>query len=210
MVRPPAFLQKARRPDPQSGIAIGVILFALALIAAIAIAISASGNFVGSTLSTDRVSAEVKSQADLIRTKITECYMNVSSNVNAFNPATDYNSSNYPASTGNGTLVENLDCPTYNSGAQNLWTGQSRAFLPAPPAGFDKWVYVNASDTGGRCIRIQPTGGNATDKGIRQGLIEATGAFSGMEAAYDTNSASQRFIIWITRPTGAASTDCSS
>jgi hypothetical protein len=144
----------------------------------------------------------MKSQANLIRNKILECFTNGYDRGDLVDK--------YPASTGNGTLVENLDCPSYNTGAQNLWAGQSPATLPKAPNGFDKWVYVNAGASGGRCVRIQPSSGNTADVGLKGGLAQAANAFSSMELIYDPNSSSQRFIIWITKPTGAASVDCGS
>jgi hypothetical protein len=183
-----------------SGIAIGVILFVIALIAVISIAMGASGNFMGSTITPDRVTADIKSQANLIRNKILECFTN------------GYDRGDlpdrYPSSTGTGTLVEALDCPSYGAGQTSMWMGQSAATLPPPTGGFDKWVYVNAGASGGRCIRIQPSTGNTTNEGIKNGLIQASSNFSAMELTYDSNGASQRFILWITRPSGTPSADC--
>lgn len=192
----------------ESGVAVGVILFVIAILAVVAIAFSAGGNFIGSTLNIDRVSKEVRAQGDLIRAKINECYKNI--NAIDHSGGDYYPTSNYPTSTGSGTLVESLTCPTYGSGMDNLWTGQSPATLPNPPTGFEKWVYVNAGDSGGRCIRIQPLSGFVNDPSVKQGLVEAAGAFSGLELTFDPNSSSQRFILWLTKPSGAASADCSS
>ncbi len=187
----------SRRFSSRSGIAIGMILFVIAIIAVISIAISASSNFTGSTITPDRVSADVKSQANLIRNKILECYTN------------GYDRGDlpdkYPSSTGNGTLVEDLDCPSYNSGAQNIWAGQSPASLPPPPRGLNDWYYVNAGSSGGRCIRIQPA---SADASVKQGLTQASSSFSSMELSYDTGKDAPRFIVWITRPTGTVSDDC--
>ncbi len=183
-------------------------MFMLAIIAVIGVAMSATGGFNGSMVNADRISAELRSQGDLIKNKIRECYMNF--NAVDHSGATGYPSTNFPVSSGSGTDVENLVCPTYGTGNQNLWSGQSQVLLPPPTKGFDKWVYVNAGDVNGRCIRIQPSAGFATDSMVHEGLSLAAGGFSEMERVYDSASASQRLIIWITRPTGAASPDCSS
>lgn len=190
------------RPSSQAGIAIGVILFVIALLAVIAAAITNSGNFMGTTLTPDRLSAELKSQANLIRSKILECYSNGYDRGDL--------ADKYPSSSGTGTLVSALDCPSYNTGAQNIWTGQSAASMPAKPNGLDDWYYVNAGSSGGRCIRIQPTTASLNDVGIINGLTQASGSFSAMELTYDSGSASKRFILWITKPTGTASANCSS
>jgi hypothetical protein len=193
----------SRRLHHEAGLAIGVILFVIALLAVIAVAMSASGTFTNSTITPDRIMADIKSQAQLIRSKILECY--------SYGYERGDLADKYPTSTGAGTLVEDLQCPSYTTGQENLWTGQSAAMLPPPTAGFDKWYYVNAASTGGgRCIRIQPNAGNASSIGVKNGLGQVATAFTANELVYDSGSASQRFIIWITRPTGTPSTDCGS
>lgn len=189
-----------KRLASDAGIAIGIILFIISILAVLAIAISASGNFMGTTITPDRVYHDTKSQANLIRNKILECY--------TYGYDRGDLTDKYPASTGNGTAVDSLDCPSYTSGQQNLWTGQSPASLPPPPTGFGSWYYVNAGASGGRCIRIQPS--TPTDVGIKNGLGQVSSAFAGNELVYDSASSSQRFILWITRPTGTASADCGS
>jgi hypothetical protein len=197
-------MKTRQRLHSESGIAIGMILFVISLLAVITIAVSSSGNFMGTTVTPDRVTADIKSQANLIRSKIMECFMNGRSNERG--DLADL----YPASTGAGTAVTDLDCPSFTSGQQNLWTGQSPASLPPPTTGFDPWMYKNAGSVGGRCIRIQPTSGFVNDLGTKNGLAQVSTAFSSNERIYDSGSSSQRLIIWITRPTGAADADCGS
>lgn len=217
------------RLSPQSGIAIGLILFVLAIIAVMSVAFSVTGAFTGSTLTPDRISTELKAQAALIRSRIMDCYNNglqgkiveCSGNVDLGGGSysrvgcgsgkypTD-TTAFYPVSTGSGTAIEALDCPSFGAGATNLWSGQTNLFVPPPPSGLDHWYYVNAGDTGGRCIRIQPSTGNTTDSGIKQGIAIAADNYTSLEKVYDSAGASQRLIIWITRPTGAASANCSS
>lgn len=218
-----------QRFSPESGIAIGVILFALALIAVISVAMSAGSNFSGSVIATDRIREELKSQAQLISTKIRECYSNGLSNKQTdcenntyVTPSTGSpywtrsgcnpidTTAFYPPSTGSGTSIISVTCPGYNPSTNNLWTGQVPLMLPPQPNGLDTWYYVNAGDVGGRCIRIAPLPANLSNAAIKQGLIEASSSFSSQELRFDPNSAALRFIIWITRPTGAASADCSS
>lgn len=214
-----------KRFSDESGIAIGAILFALALLAVVSVAMGVGGNSIGPTITIDRVTADIKSQGLLILNKIHECFSNgidnkkldCSNNVydsiagtwsrpgcNPIDP-----SAYYPVSVGSGTAVEGLDCPSYGAGIQNLWNGQSVTLLPPPTSGFDNWYYVNAGDSGGRCIRIQPLAANVNDAGARNGLIEAAASFSASELTFDPNSTSQRFILWITKPSGTVSADCS-
>lgn len=213
-----------KRLSNDSGIAIGMILFGIALLAVVSVAMGVGGNNIGSAISIDRATADLKSQGLLITTKIRDCFSNGISNKkldcsnNTFVPGTGWSrpgcspidpTAFYPSSAGSGTPVENIDCPSFGGGIQNLWTGQAPALLPPPTAGFDIWYYVNAGDSGGRCIRTQPLSSTATDSSMRAGLVEAAAGFSADELTYVPASASQRFILWITKPTGSASPDCS-
>lgn len=189
------------RINGEAGIAIGMILFVIAILATLAIAISAGGSTgAGSTISADRVANDTKSQAFLIRSKILSCF--------TYGYERGDLADKYPDGASPGVLVENLTCPSYPDGLTSLWSGQEPAQLPPPTPGFDKWVYVNAGATGGRCIRIQPSTGNAANTGYKNGLVQASATFSSTELVYNPASADQRFIIWITQPSGTASTDC--
>lgn len=196
-----------RRIASDAGIAIGVILFIVAILGVVTVAMSSGSSTVGSTISTDRVRTDIKSQANLIRSKILEC--------NQYSFDRGELADKYPSSTGTGTLVSALHCLAFDSTGSTsantpLWTGAHPATLPPPPTGMDSWYYKNAGASGGRCIRIQPLAPSVNDQGIKNGLSQAFSAFSSQEAVYDSNSSSQRFILWITAPSGAASADCSS
>lgn len=221
---PTAQADRTRLPA-NAGLAIGVILFALALIAVVTIAFSAGNNFTGSTTTIDSVKANIKAQAVLITAKIQECYSHGYTAKQAYcdpNIETSpgvYSRSGcnpidktafYPTSSGNGIAVSAITCPSYSTSSNNLWTGQSPAQLPPAPKGFNDWVYVNAGDSGGRCIRIEPLASNLNDAATKQGLIEASTSYTTQELVYNPNGTSQRYIIWITRPSGTASADCSS
>jgi hypothetical protein len=143
------------------------------------------------------VAADVTSQVNLIRNKIYECYTAGYDNTDL--------PDKYPPSTGAGTPVEMLECPSYNSGVKNLWTGQSPAGLPPPLKDFNKWHYVNAGLVGGRCIRTQPL---AANKDIQDGLLQVAAALPPDEVLYDPKGP-PRFIVWITLPAGPPSLDCS-
>lgn len=199
----------SKRLHPDAGIAIGMILFVIALLAVIGIAMGASGNFMGTTVTPDRIMADLKAQANLIRSKILEC--------NQYSFERGELADKYPSSSGNGTLVESLDCNAFvaegtslPSPMTNLWSGAHPATLPPPTTGFDKWYYVNAGASGGRCIRIQPLAGFVNDLGVKNGLVQTATFFSSQEVVFDPNSSSLRFILWITKPTGTVSADCSS
>jgi hypothetical protein len=177
------------RLSPAAGIAIGPILFILALLAVIAVAISSgSGGFTGSATS-DRTSVQLRTQANLIRAKIMECETLTRGNMNA----------DFPAPDGTPTEVAKLDCPGDPAGRRNLWQGARAASLPAAPEGFQPWIFVNHGEDG-RCIRIQPEAKKAGQAAIRAGISAAASAFSDIERTYDADSADQKLIIWITRP----------
>lgn len=197
------------------GIAIGPILFVIALLAIIAVAISSNMGDFNTASVADRVSADIQSQASLIRSKITECNLKY---------GTNNNYDGFPSSdVTNGTLVSALSCSGDPSGQQNLWTGERPASLPQPTSGFGNWYYINTNGsglggtaTGGRCIWIVPTisspSGNA---GIVEGLTKAASKFthgtaysSSAEVVYDPASSSQKFVLWISMPTGSANSNC--
>ena len=204
------------RAASDAGIAIGAILFVLALLGVVAVAMSSGSSSVGSTIVSDRIRSDLKAQGNLIRSKILEC--------NQYSSDRGELTDKYPYSDASGTtfgttatLVSNLHClafvaygTTLPNSSTGLWTGAHPATLPAPSSGMEEWYYVNAGATGGRCIRIQPLAGSVNDAGIKAGLAQAASGFSTQEVVYSAGSGSQRFILWITSPSGAASADCSS
>lgn len=211
---------KNNRFASDAGIAIGAILFVVALLGVIAVAMSSGSSSVGTNIAADRVRNDIKIQANLIRAKILEC--------NQYSIDRGNLPDKYPSSTGTGaalSTVRSLNCLAFDiveDGSGNaqatlntpLWTGAHAASLPPTSTGFEEWKYKNAGAVGGRCIRIQPLAANVSDPGIKNGLAQAFTAFSSLagteEAVYDSNSASQRFIIWITKPTGTTDADCAS
>jgi hypothetical protein len=120
-------------------------------------------------------------------------------------------------------LVSSLSCTGDAAGQQSLWQGARPALLPAPTKGFNAWQYLNTntaglggSAVGGRCIFTTPSIANASgNPGIVQGLSKAATRFSSgttfdstNEVIYDPGSASQKFIVWITIPTGTPDSNC--
>lgn len=200
-----------------AGIAFGPILFVLAILGVLAAVMASSMGSFTTAGKADRVTSDVAGQANLIRSKIHECQMQFEINAvdNSSAPPWDSPAScagdHYPcADTTNGTLVSALTCPNdpLSGGNQpSIWTGPRVGQLPPPTQGFDAWMYINAGDAGGRCIWTAPTGGS-TDTGIIAGLTAAAAKFSGQEVAYSAGSASQKFVIFITPPTGAADSHC--
>jgi hypothetical protein len=203
------------RMHSQAGIAIGPILFVLALLGIIAIALSSNVGQFGTASITDRVAADIQTQANLIQAKINECNILY---------GTNNNFDGYPPSdTSNGTLVSAVNCNGDAAGQQNIWTGARATQLPPPSAGFSPWMYINTngsgmggSATGGRCVWTAPTSSNpGSNTGLVAGLTKAAGKFTnaasndGVSSVnYNPASADQKFVLWITLPTGTPDSHC--
>jgi len=201
----------------QSGIAIGPILFVLAILALIAAVVAAGGSGFSVAAIADRVSADTVSQANLILSKINECNIKYGTNGNY---------DGYPSSDPvEGTPVSQIGCTgdTPSGLSINLWTGARPTTLPPPTTGFTPWTYINTNSVGqggtadgGRCIWIKPMGtGAVNDEGIVSGLTKAASKFSNAtsfaptaQVIYDPASPSQKFIVWVTMPIGAPDINC--
>jgi len=195
--------------SPDAGIAIGPILFVIAILALLA-AVMASGNSDFQVASgADRISADVAAQASLIRGTINQCNMQyvIAASTGSVSPVTD----TYPSPTG-VTPVSALTCNPMGSGS--LW---GAILLPPPTQGFNVWNYIDDSaNGGGRCIWTSPTTSNpSTVTSITVGLTHAAAKFnsstsfsSSSEVIYNPASSSQKFVVWITMPTGTANSNC--
>lgn len=204
-------MSESQRFSPSAGIAIGPILFVIALLAVLAAVMSAGNGDYQTASGADRITADIGAQANLIRNTINECNLQYTLAVSTGSvaPTTDP----YPASnTTNGTAVSALLCdPT---GTSSLW---GAILLPPPTTGFNAWMYIDASaSNGGRCIWTSPSTSNPVNSSpIVSGLTRAASKFNSStaysatsEAIYDPASTSQKFIVWITPPTGTANSHC--
>lgn len=163
-----------------------------------------SGSGFGSAGVTDRISADIAGQANMIRAKIQECQMQYF--VNSKPPhLNDCGSDAFPCSDQDlGTAVKDLTCPndplTGGGAEQSLWNGPRLAMLPPPTKGFAAWMYMNGGDAGGRCIWTSPTAGNANTSEV-EGLFRAGQKFTDAERSYNHAGATQKFVIMLTLPT---------
>ncbi|MGE4352096.1 MAG: hypothetical protein AB7E52_07910 [Bdellovibrionales bacterium] len=199
------------RLDSTAGIAIGPILFILAMLGILAsLFASDTGGSLGTASVSDRITNDVVAQANLIRSKISECQMQYL--INGTNNATDASCPNdpYPCSDQtNGTTVASLTCPNDpldGSSERSLWTGLRVASLPPATKGFNDWTYMNAGESGGRCIWTKPI--SSSSGAIKSGLKRAAAKFTSQEVDYDESSSSQKFVVFITRPTGTVDSHC--
>ncbi len=176
----------------QSGIAIGPILFVIALLGILASFLASDMGSMGGAAREDTITATLGTQANLIRSKFNECNMI---------------RSGWPAGDGTGALVTTLTCPGDPGGLDNLWTGARPSQLPPPPQGFNQWTYYDYSGTGGgRCVKIAPV--SATDPSTKTGIRRTFSKFTSQEADYSSGGVAQSLVIWITRPSGAAGANC--
>lgn len=178
-------MKNLRLLTSQPGIAIGPILFIVAILAVLAGAMSSGFGSYGVSATEDRIKTEIRGQANLIRAKIQECYMTTMGSLNF-----DYPSGPTP----NGTLVTNLDCPGDPTGQQNIWRGARPTSLPPVPRGFGEWYYYNYNK--GRCIIITPTTSGASQAGVQSGLTIVKNTFNTNEVYLDGTDKS--LSIWLT------------
>jgi len=200
-------VQKTEKFSPNAGIAIGPILFVLAILALLAM-VMASGNGDYQVASgADRITADIVAQANMIRSTINNCNMQYMMGVSTGTYANV--SDAYPSPSG-VTAVSALTCtPTGNS---SLW---GAILLPPATQGFQAWNYIDDSTNGGgRCIWTQPNP-TSTSASIVAGLTRAAAKFnsatsysSSSEVLYNPGSSYQKFVVWITLPTGTLNTHC--
>lgn len=201
------------RLSSSAGIAIGPILFVIAMLGILAMVFASdTGGSFGSAGVSDRVTTDILGQANLIRSKINECQMQYLVNGTNYATSGDCAGDPYPCSDQtNGSPVSALRCPNdplVGGNQQSLWMGGARpASYPPPTKGFNQWYYMNAGDSGGRCIWTTPTGGNA-NKAVVAGLKRVSSKFTSDEINYDSTSNTQKFVVIITPPTGAADSHC--
>lgn len=182
---------------PQPGIALAPILMAIALLSVIVGLMSAGANsFGGNVINNDRMVAELRSQIDMIRTKVEEC-------VTVTRTSTGQQFM-YPGDDMIDTEIDvvNLTCPRDPTGKQNLWQGARPTSLQPAPRGFTNWTYVNHGDAlaynpGGTCIKIQPTAAMRDDPNVRDALDKVTKRFAPHEFSYNPSDPLQKLIIWI-------------
>jgi hypothetical protein len=201
----------------EAGFAIGPILFVIAILALLAVVVSAGFGDFSAAGTTDRISADLTMQANLIRAKINECNIKYGTNANY---------DGYPSSDPSaGILVSAINCEGDTVGGQNIWQGMRATTLPPPTTGFGAWRYINTNAvglggtaTGGRCIWTAPT---MTDPNRNTasvaGLTKAASKFNTAtsctpncprDVVYDPASPSQKFVMWITLPTGTPDSNC--
>lgn len=206
-----------RRLSRRAGIAIGPILFVLAILGILAAVLSVGSTDFSVASIADRLTADIPAQANLIRAKILECHLLYGTNNN-------FDSYPQTSDTVNGALVSSLSCTGDNNGSgSNLWTGLRAAFLPPPSTGMNAWYYVNTNGVGqggtaigGRCIWTTPSVSNpSSNKGYVTGLTKAASKFTNSTSNdgastvnYNPASTSQRFVVWITLPTGTPAANC--
>jgi hypothetical protein len=223
-----------QRFSPSAGIAIAPILFMIAMLAVIAAFMASGGADFQTAGVADQITANITSQANLIRNTINNC--NLQYSMALAMGSTSGGGDGYP--TGGTTSSCPSNGVSYNKydvtcllcdpmGTAPLWgndvgsgntpgaNGNSGILLPPAPPGFSDWMYINSGTTNGRCIWIAPTTSNPVgSQAIVTGLSHAASKFnfSGSasttnEVIYSSTSASQKFVVWITPPSSANNAD---
>jgi hypothetical protein len=203
-------MTRNRKFHPSAGIAIGPILFMIAMLAVLAMVMSSGGGGFQTVGITDRIANDIAAQSNLIRSTINSCNMEYILAASTRSVATAADP--YPDSIAAGTNVSALVCDPM--GGAPLWG--AALMLPPPTRDFSVWKYVNAGDSGGRCFWTTPTVANPkTNQAVKQGLIRAASKFNSAaandgdhEVVYNPASDSQKFIVFITMPTGAIDSNC--
>jgi type II secretory pathway pseudopilin PulG len=223
-------MQEQVRFSANAGIAIGPILFVLALLGIIATVMATSSGTYSSAAVADRVASDIVNQANLIRGKINECNLRCLNN-----KALDQDSAgglpcpneSWPDSVTSGAnvasgtpvAVANLRCPATLDGSDygNLWLYPEPTQLAPMTSGFENnpWQYVNAGESGGRCFWTKPNTGNNNS-----GIVEALQRLKEKkftaynvstkqgELNYNPADPDQKFVIIITPPTGTLDSNC--
>lgn len=223
-------MHHTNRFGSNAGIAIGPILFVIALLGILAAVLSAgSGSYTGAAVA-DRVTSDIVNQANLIRGKINDCNLRCTNaralDVSGGLPCPNdswpdkYTSQqvSVPVVSAEVLAVTSLRCPaTLDSGSYaNIWLLPEPTQLPPMTKGFESnpWKYVNAGDSGGRCIWTKPDNGNSSTS-IVEALKRAKGRFTVYddtskqgEVNYNPADTDQKFVLIITPPTGTLDTNC--
>jgi hypothetical protein len=165
-----------------SGIAIGPILFVVAILGVLGVMLSSGTGSMSSNTTVDRIKTELRGQANLIRAKMQECYMITMGNSGFGHPA------------GSNTDVSAVSCPGDPSGQQNLWRGARPASLPPTIPGFGEWKYYNYAT--GRCISIA-TSSSSPSQAVKDGLNTLAALFNTNEKHLNTTGA-WVFSVWLT------------
>ena len=202
-------MSQFKKFHPSAGIAIGPILFMISMLAVLAMVMSSGGGGFQTVGITDRIANDIAAQTNLIRSTINNCNLEYTLAVSTGSVATSADP--YPDSIAAGTNVKALVCEPM--GGASLW---GAILFPPPTKDFNDWKYVNAGASGGRCFWTTPSiASPSTNQAFKQGLMRAASKFNSAtandgahEVVYDPASVSQKFIVFITMPTGSIDSNC--
>ena len=169
--------------NTQSGNVLFIILIAVALLGALGAVMMRSGGEQAVSMSADRISQELKAQAQSIRSALMECVL--------------VNNYGYPAQGAN-KLASEAECqiddvPTY----QPIFTGTANRFLPQPPSTFNPWQYTNdnADD-----IQIYTDSTKPASPAVINALEMLKNQYSADEIEIINDGSNASFRLYITKP----------
>ncbi|HEY8962948.1 MAG TPA: hypothetical protein VIN59_00650 [Alphaproteobacteria bacterium] len=200
------------------GSALIYILIAIALIAALTAALMQPASQQTRSQNSFKVSAEINSQAQMIRSAIQDCILLYPEGDGSYGKFPLEPDTAYLASPVANKQAANIRCPGNNPGAPNqnnhapIFGGNTGRFMPATPALFSPWIYRN---TRGSAVAIDGENANgifirldtsASDAYLAEAMQKVESTFTACEADYIVGTGSNGcpngskcLRIWINR-----------
>ncbi len=172
-----------RQNNSQSGNVLFIIFIAVALMAALTMALMSGGGDQAISMSADRISQELRAQAQSIRSAIVECDL--------------VNNYGYPPVSEEGKDVKDIECQIGDGPTmQAIFTGTANRVMPPPPSTFGNWVYHN-DGAGNITYVIQSS--KPADKAVIGALEMLKAQYSAGEATIINDGTTAQLQIIITK-----------
>ena len=172
----------------QRGNVLFMILIAVVITGALSATLMQGGGDNAASMNADRLSQELRAQAQSIRSALLECNMTY-----------DHG---YPTSGGSQIDLDNVQCqidtgPTY----QPIFTGTANRVAPRPPLPFDgttdKWKYTN--DNAGSIFLELSSTSLAAEKSIIPALEHLKNQYAASEVDITNDGSTALFRLYITK-----------
>jgi hypothetical protein len=152
--------QTIQLSNREAGNVLFYILLCVALLALLTYTMSSGGNEQATGTTSFKLTEDIKSQAQGIRSAILECVL--------------VQNAAYPLQPVSGNLND-VECAMASGGNQNLFTAQSARALPIPPGPFNAWTYTNVGNTFIKASLTVPSNraSSQTVRNVLSGLADA-------------------------------------